>query len=62
MVLEIVAGGQDALLSVMMRHEGYQILHALIEWPTNRISSTVAGLRMPSVPGRLSFRRSVATR
>ena len=25
-----------ALLSVMVRHEGYQILHALIEWPTNR--------------------------
>jgi mannosyltransferase len=38
-----------ALLSVMMRHEGYQILHAVIEWPTNRISSTVTGLRMPSV-------------
>ena len=38
-----------ALLSVMLHHEGYQILHALIEWPTNRISSTVAALRMPSV-------------
>jgi mannosyltransferase len=31
-----------------MRHEGYQILHAVIEWPTNRISSTVEGLRLPS--------------
>ena len=38
-----------SMVSVMARHEGYQILHALIEWPTNRISSTVVGLRMPSV-------------
>src|SRR5258707_10268970 len=38
-----------SMVSVMARHEGYQILHALIEWPTNRMSSTVAGLRMPSV-------------
>ena len=29
--------------------EGYQILHSLIEWPTNRISSTVDALRTPSV-------------
>lgn len=38
-----------ALLSVMIRHEGYSMLHTLVEWPTNRISSTVTGLRMPSV-------------
>jgi mannosyltransferase len=38
-----------ALFRVTLQHEGYQILHAFIEWPTNRISSTVAGLRMPSV-------------
>ena len=38
-----------ALLAVIARHEGYQILHSLIEWPTNRISSTVDGLRTPSV-------------
>jgi mannosyltransferase len=41
--------GLPALLSVIARHEGYQILHSLIEWPTNRISSTVDGLRAPSV-------------
>ena len=35
--------------SVLARHEGYQILHSLIEWPTNRISSTVDALRTPSV-------------
>jgi mannosyltransferase len=45
-----------ALIAVIARHEGYQILHALIEWPTNRISSTVVGLRMPSV---LSFAAAV---
>jgi mannosyltransferase len=45
-----------ALLSVIARHEGYQILHALIEWPTNRISSTVIALRMPSA---LSFAAAV---
>ena len=38
-----------SLLSVIVRHEGYQVLHSLIEWPTNRISSTVEALRMPSV-------------
>ena len=41
--------GFPALISVIARHEGYQILHSLIEWPTNRISSTVDGLRTPSV-------------
>ncbi len=40
--------GFPALLRVLVRHEGYQILHALIEWPTNGISSTVEGLRLPS--------------
>jgi mannosyltransferase len=38
-----------AFLTVVAGHEGYQILHSLIEWPTNRISSTVDGLRAPSV-------------
>jgi mannosyltransferase len=38
-----------ALLSVLVRHEGYQVLHSLVEWPTNRISSTVDALRTPSV-------------
>jgi mannosyltransferase len=38
-----------ALLSVIVRREGYQILHSVIEWPTNRISSTVDALRAPSV-------------
>lgn len=38
-----------ALLSVMIRHEGFSMLHTLVEWPTNRVSSTLAGLRMPSV-------------
>ena len=38
-----------ALLGVIARREGYQILHSLVEWPTNRISSTVDGLRTPSV-------------
>ena len=41
--------GFPALLSVLARSEGYQILHSLIEWPTNRISSTVDALRTPSV-------------
>ena len=41
--------GFPALVSVLVRHEGYQILHSLIEWPTNRISSTVDALRTPSV-------------
>jgi mannosyltransferase len=41
--------GFPALLSVLARHEGYQILHSLIEWPTNRLSSTVDALRTPSV-------------
>ena len=41
--------GFPALLGVVARHEGYQILHTLIEWASNRISSTVAGLRIPSV-------------
>jgi mannosyltransferase len=40
--------GFPALLRVLLRHEGYQILHALIEWPTNGISSTVEALRVPS--------------
>ena len=40
--------GFPALLRVLARHEGYQILHALIEWPTNGISSTVEALRIPS--------------
>jgi mannosyltransferase len=38
-----------ALISVLARAEGYQILHSLIEWPTNRISSTIDALRTPSV-------------
>lgn len=38
-----------SFIAVLARHEGYQILHSLIEWPTNRISSTVDGLRTPSV-------------
>jgi mannosyltransferase len=38
-----------ALLGVIARREGYQILHSLLEWPVNRISSTVDGLRTPSV-------------
>ena len=38
-----------ALLSVMIRHEGFSMLHTLVEWPTNGVSSTLAGLRMPSV-------------
>ena len=41
--------GLPALFAVTLRHEGYQMLHALIEWPTNRISSTATSLRMPSV-------------
>jgi mannosyltransferase len=41
--------GFPALVSVLVRHEGFQILHSLIEWPTNRISSTVDALRTPSV-------------
>jgi mannosyltransferase len=41
--------GFPALVSVLARHEGYQMLHSLVEWPTNRISSTVDGLRTPSV-------------
>ena len=41
--------GFPALLSVLARSEGYQILHSLIEWPTNRISSTIDSLRTPSV-------------
>jgi mannosyltransferase len=41
--------GFPALLGVVARHEGYQILHSFIEWPTNRISSTVDSLRTPSV-------------
>lgn len=48
--------GFPALLSVLARSEGYQILHSLIEWPTNRISSTVDSLRTPSV---LAFAASV---
>jgi mannosyltransferase len=38
-----------ALISVLARAEGYQILHSLIEWPVNRISSTIDALRTPSV-------------
>jgi mannosyltransferase len=38
-----------AVVSVVARHEGYQMLHSLVEWPTNRISSTVDALRTPSV-------------
>ena len=38
-----------ALVSLVARREGYQILHSFIEWPTNRISSTVGALRTPSV-------------
>jgi mannosyltransferase len=38
-----------ALFSVLARHEGFQILHSLVEWPANRISSTVGALRTPSV-------------
>jgi hypothetical protein len=41
--------GLPALVSVLFRHEGFQILHSLIEWPANGISSTVDGLRTPSV-------------
>ncbi|MDQ1532261.1 MAG: mannosyltransferase, partial [Actinomycetota bacterium] len=37
------------VVSLVARREGYQILHSFIEWPTNRISSTVAALRTPSV-------------
>jgi mannosyltransferase len=38
-----------ALVSLLVRHEGFQILHSIIEWPTNRISSTVDAFRTPSV-------------
>jgi mannosyltransferase len=41
--------GFPALISVLARAEGYQILHSLIEWPVNRISSTIDALRTPSV-------------
>ena len=37
------------VVSLVARREGYQILHSFIEWPANRVSSTVAGLRTPSV-------------
>ncbi|HEX4493050.1 MAG TPA: glycosyltransferase family 39 protein [Acidimicrobiia bacterium] len=38
-----------ALVSALVRHEGYQMLHALVLWPLNRVSSTVGVLRLPSV-------------
>ncbi len=38
-----------ALLSVLVRHEGYQILHSLLMWPANRVSSTIDSLRSVSV-------------
>src|SRR5689334_7959951 len=41
--------GFPALVAVLVRHEGYQILHSLLEWPANKISSTVDGLRALSV-------------
>jgi mannosyltransferase len=41
--------GFPALLAVLIRHEGYQILHALLEWPVNGLSSTVEALRLQSV-------------
>jgi mannosyltransferase len=41
--------GFPALVSLLARKEGFQILHSLIEWPTNRLSSTVDAFRTPSV-------------
>jgi len=49
--------GFPSLLKVIAHREGYQILHSLLEWPTNRISSTVDGLRAPSA---LAFAATVA--
>jgi len=45
-----------ALVSALVRHEGYQMLHALLEWPVNRLSSTTASLRAISA---LSFGAAV---
>jgi mannosyltransferase len=45
----VVDQGFPALLSALVRHEGYQMLHALVLWPLNRASSTVGVLRLPSV-------------
>src|SRR5436190_1882921 len=38
-----------ALVSALIRHEGYQTLHALVVWPLNRASGTIGVLRAPSV-------------
>lgn len=36
------------LLELLVGHEGFQILHSLLMWPVNQISSSKVALRLPS--------------
>ncbi|MDQ1519242.1 MAG: hypothetical protein QOI55_315 [Actinomycetota bacterium] len=41
--------GFPALVSVIVRHEAFQVLHTLLLWPVNVVSDSSAALRYPSV-------------